>query len=960
MKKRIMNTKERKGGVALIMSVGILALLAMIATSFAINMQLEYKAATNQLNYTKAAALAEAGIEKAIADVRNWASSATYSTLIGSITSYPTIETTFADGSYEITIEREEKKVNINALDPTDYIWIDKLYSAGLSYADIGRIIDYSDTDSVVTAELLATSGGILDVRNISGVANNEANAKNALYATIEEVRLVLNNDIKYEKIKDIITVNSHIISGGLIGEYYQDNTSFNEFTILNLNNYKGKVIELNPIRSAYDKAADRWDAMFPGADVADEACDAEWAGASTVLYWLGKSGTIFVGFIYVPPGNVNKSVTFYLGIDDGGRLYIDGEKIIESWKGQAMTEYSGTHTFKVAGWHRIKIEYYNVGGRAQCELKWNGLGPKDYVPAEYLGYYPTSYYGKIYDNDKKEYISPSVLGSDYNSGGIFKLVAKGRVKMGDGTVVAERQITTVLDVFGTCTQTTKAEFYAAWASLYNDFSDGEIRNVNWMNSCPTDTDLWSGSAMHWDQNHATVSDSVKLGYWNNLDEDLVYAVVTLRGGKYSRLMGWGITPADWDDFFKHPDNYAGKTVTKTYPDGKIYEVPQMYYWGKKENPIISYGEVAWGTWYSSGSYVLKIACKGYDDKNGDHYIQLDEEHPDESEWPAEERDAEIDGNYYAPSSELGFDMFVRTQLFDNGQKNKDTWQWGCPPSVRTDNFGTGSTYVAKWLTGWLAFKETPYSVAPDPAVCWYTLLKDGSPDWVGDVSEITMRPGSGQEISASYPTTGETSNPYVLAVIGKDTTYQSYYSNGSLVTGALGNGSLATEGVVKLKGRNAYVVDVFSDWYQYLVERVIARGLDWCGTLSTNEALYDNIRVIYPKGYFVSTPFVAAHSIDNANMSWGVISWTADTPTNTSIMMYARAGDALAATDTFSATVNNGGQLSGFTGKKIQYKALFQTTAINNANYTGSSVTPVLKDVTVTYLPQVEILYRQ
>ncbi|MDP3787607.1 MAG: hypothetical protein Q8R05_08730, partial [Candidatus Omnitrophota bacterium] len=82
MRKRSVNTKERKGGVALIISVGILALLAMIATSFAINMQLEYKAAVNQLNYTKATVLAEAGIEKVMADIRYKAKTSAYSEVI--------------------------------------------------------------------------------------------------------------------------------------------------------------------------------------------------------------------------------------------------------------------------------------------------------------------------------------------------------------------------------------------------------------------------------------------------------------------------------------------------------------------------------------------------------------------------------------------------------------------------------------------------------------------------------------------------------------------------------------------------------------------------------------------------------------------------------------------------------------------------------------------------------------
>ena len=41
---------KQKRGIALIISVGVLALIAMVATSFAINMQIEYKGALNYLN----------------------------------------------------------------------------------------------------------------------------------------------------------------------------------------------------------------------------------------------------------------------------------------------------------------------------------------------------------------------------------------------------------------------------------------------------------------------------------------------------------------------------------------------------------------------------------------------------------------------------------------------------------------------------------------------------------------------------------------------------------------------------------------------------------------------------------------------------------------------------------------------------------------------------------------------
>src|SRR3989338_5577014 len=69
---------RNKEGIALILAVGILALLAVIATSFALNMRLEYKAAVNHYNGVKAHYLAEAAVERAIAELRTHVKSSAF------------------------------------------------------------------------------------------------------------------------------------------------------------------------------------------------------------------------------------------------------------------------------------------------------------------------------------------------------------------------------------------------------------------------------------------------------------------------------------------------------------------------------------------------------------------------------------------------------------------------------------------------------------------------------------------------------------------------------------------------------------------------------------------------------------------------------------------------------------------------------------------------------------------
>jgi len=65
-------------------------------------------------------------------------------------------------------------------------------------------------------------------------------------------------------------------------------------------------------------------------------------------------------------------SYAFYLTVDDGGRLYIDGNPVIDKWHGSLR----GTATYRhqqylAAGMHEIVAEYYEDKGDARVRLQW-------------------------------------------------------------------------------------------------------------------------------------------------------------------------------------------------------------------------------------------------------------------------------------------------------------------------------------------------------------------------------------------------------------------------------------------------------------------------------------------------------------------------------------------------------------------------------------------------------------
>jgi hypothetical protein len=65
---------------------------------------------------------------------------------------------------------------------------------------------------------------------------------------------------------------------------------------------------------------------------------------------------------------------TFFLSTDDGSRLWIDGQLVVDSWGHHAVEEKSGETTL-AAGTHALRIDYYEEYGWAAAHLEWQPEG---------------------------------------------------------------------------------------------------------------------------------------------------------------------------------------------------------------------------------------------------------------------------------------------------------------------------------------------------------------------------------------------------------------------------------------------------------------------------------------------------------------------------------------------------------------------------------------------------------
>ena len=95
-------------------------------------------------------------------------------------------------------------------------------------------------------------------------------------------------------------------------------------------------------------------------------------------------------GLIEVP---VSGSYTFYTNTDDGVRLWVNDQLLIDKWIPQSPTEWSASISLTQGALVNITMEYYEQGGGAVAQLSWSGPGiGKQIIPSQYLhppGYSP-------------------------------------------------------------------------------------------------------------------------------------------------------------------------------------------------------------------------------------------------------------------------------------------------------------------------------------------------------------------------------------------------------------------------------------------------------------------------------------------------------------------------------------------------------------------------------------------
>jgi hypothetical protein len=126
---------------------------------------------------------------------------------------------------------------------------------------------------------------------------------------------------------------------------------------------YKGMNFENHVLNRTDPRIDFNWgDPGSPDASVGDDNFSVRWTGDVEVAF--------------------TETYTFYTNSDDGVRLWVDGQQLVDNWTDHSATENSGTIDLIAGNAYSIVMEYYENTGGAVAELRWSSPStPKQLIP---------------------------------------------------------------------------------------------------------------------------------------------------------------------------------------------------------------------------------------------------------------------------------------------------------------------------------------------------------------------------------------------------------------------------------------------------------------------------------------------------------------------------------------------------------------------------------------------------
>lgn len=184
-----------------------------------------------------------------------------------------------------------------------------------------------------------------------------------------------------------------------------------------------------------------------------DPVVDFDWGGGSPDPFI--QPDTFSARWTGLVKPKYDEPYNFYVTVDDGVRLWVAGQLVVDAWIDQSPTQWTGAIALTAGQLADIQLEYYENGGGALMRLEWESFSqPREVVPADRL--YPPA------DANQQ----PAVALTKPSAGEVFndptEILLEAEASDDDGTVVR-------VDFFANGTKVGEADaepFEFHWAGM--------------------------------------------------------------------------------------------------------------------------------------------------------------------------------------------------------------------------------------------------------------------------------------------------------------------------------------------------------------------------------------------------------------------------------------------------------------------------------------------------------------
>jgi type II secretory pathway component PulK len=500
-----------------------------------------------------------------------------------------------------------------------------------------------------------------------------------------------------------------------------------------------------------------------------------------------------------------------------------------------------------------------------------------------------------------------------FHAGGYFEIHSTGNLYKTDsqGEILAQRIIVAIIRLSDVWNKVTKDDFTAG--DIYFEGSDEtgegvpEYERVNWLDSCPVNSD--DSRLLYESDSYNTISNSIKLGFWDNFNEE--------NNDEEERGWSW----SHWQETLYGDIKIEDYTLT-TNSEFSAFELMG----------------VDSGQWNAGQRFMVRA-----------HFAnRLGQNDIDDTRWKSWEDTGALE--FHGPGEVHKLFLSEFRVIWWDGQVSID----GIEGIQEVADF-MDVMLRANWYGGGgdhYMFINELYGLdlmlgANDPDS--EDKYKDEDDNWVDEV----RFPNDGNRINPDSAT-------YKLVVDDRETPNYTPYLAVSRGTAHYclcpdDDGETATYNPINTNFHSLPDLG-HNDRYGFMWHGGGNNFLkdDWRLKLYTNSriAKWKEVRIIYPEGYYLSPVF----NLDS-EVQLGAISWTETIPESAdaaseTVTLEIDTGNSLFEPLSNGAVLGESGNLSG-SSNSLQFKVTLKS---DNESH---QETPAFEDITVTYLlPRTQILY--